>query len=237
MTSPPRRLGVFYKRPVPGRVKTRLSPPLSPGECAELYAAFLDDTLALVRALPVDDVVLFDGSDDPGWAPDSGSGFRRVRQVDGDLGVRMTEAIDELQRTPGGGGAAVLIGSDAPTLHPGVITEAFDRLARGSADLVLGPATDGGYVLIGVSRRPGSLLLQEIAWSEATTLEDTEKRARALGWRTERTAGGTDVDTPEDLARLLDELGDPRTPEDGARALRTRAVLGTLRGNLWDTPD
>lgn len=228
----PRRLGVFYKEPVPGTVKTRLVPPFKPAEAAALYEAFLEDTLETVRGAGADEVVLFDGSAPPGWTPPGGQGLRRVPQVGADLGARMTAALDALL---GGGpagaaepGIALLVGSDAPTLSGAAIRTAFELLEQDRGDLVLGPSPDGGFILIGVARPPGALLVADIPWSAPTTLEATERRARALGWRPVRSPGGADVDTPEDLARLRRELEGPTAPPGPPAAPRTRRVLAGL---------
>lgn len=232
MTFGRRRLGLFYKQPVAGRVKTRLTPPLTPGEAARLYAAFLDDTLALVRSLTVDEIVLFEAGEPPGWIPDTGQGLPWLAQAEGDLGARMAAALDSLLPRSGdlpASDSALLLGSDAPTLPAQAVEEAFRLLEADRGDLVLGPAPDGGYVLIGVRRTTGALLRDGIAWSSPTTLEDTEERARRLGWRPVRSPGGWDVDTPVDLRRLLVEVDALDRRGDRSIALRTRQVLRELR--------
>jgi rSAM/selenodomain-associated transferase 1 len=235
VTRGPRRLGIFYKPPVPGRVKTRLVPPLTPHEAAELYAAFLDDTLTLARRTRVDEIILFDAGDPPGWVPPGGRKLRRLDQRGPDLGARMSVALEELL-VPGPGNlappAAILLGSDAPTLPPSAVEDAFELLESGTGEIVLGPSPDGGYVLIGVCRVPGELLRTGIAWSTESTLRDTETRARELGWRVAHSPGGADVDTPGDLLRLLGELEVLEASPDRSTAPRSRSVLPTLRERI-----
>ncbi len=213
----PDRIGLFFKTPVPGRVKTRLSPPLPPVDAARLYEAFLLDSIRVCRRIETAHTVLFDSADsDEKWS-NLPADLPCLPQSGGDLGERMTAAFRELLGS--GARKAVLVGSDSPTLPGEYLEAAFRQLDR--SDLVLGPATDGGYYLIGLTRDPGDLFTG-MSWSVATVLETTEERARRMGWDVSRTSLWYDVDNFDDLQRLRRDIG------SGADAPSTRAVLATL---------
>ncbi|MEI2646413.1 MAG: TIGR04282 family arsenosugar biosynthesis glycosyltransferase [Candidatus Competibacter sp.] len=194
------RLLVFAKAPVPGRVKTRLARPLGTRGAARLYQSLLRRTLGLACAARLCPVELW-------CAPDSRHGFfsacrrdygvRLRRQCAGDLGRRMNHAFNRTLRE---NKRAVLIGGDCASVGIAELRTAFDRLATGW-DVVLGPAQDGGYVLVGL-RRPCPGMFRGIPWSAPTVLEATRRRLKrsALGWI--ELPSGWDVDTPADLKRL-----------------------------------
>ena len=225
MPAPPaRRLLLFTKPARPGKVKTRLIGDLTPLQAAELHAAFLDDLLDRLRtgrfaltlawALDADDVI-----------PDSP--FPGIRQRGDGLGDRLYNALSEASAD---GATVAALGSDHPTLPVALAERAFDLL-EGGADIVLGPAEDGGYYLIAlraeaVVRR----LFEDIAWSTDQVLPATLERIAELGLRLELLPLASDVDTPADLCRLAAAMadGDLGCP-------RTRALLGKL-GRLEDVP-
>ncbi len=205
-----RRLLLFTKPARPGKVKTRLIGDLTPAQAADLHAAFLDDLLERLRAgrfavtlawaLDAEDVI-----------PDGA--FPGIRQRGDDLGDRLYNALSE---AAAGGAAVAALGSDHPTLPVAVAERAFDLLEAG-ADVVLGPAEDGGYYLIAlraeaVARR----LFEDIAWSTGRVFAATLERIAELGLRLELLPMASDVDTPDDLRRLAmamrdGDLGCPRT--------------------------
>jgi len=135
-----------------------------------------------------------------------------VAQTPGDLGARMAHAI--------GQGAALVVGTDVPTLPHAILSHAIDALA--GHDVVLTPAADGGYVLIG-SRSDPAYLRAAIRWSSRHALADTLRAARAQGLRVALTAPHHDVDTIEDLRVLRAHLG-----LDPGAAPRTAAVIADL---------
>jgi uncharacterized protein len=217
----PRVLAVFARCPMPGRVKTRLAAAIGAEGAARLYAAFLAD---LARALP-----------DPRWAlrwwvAPPADGFAAQLGVDPgacreqrgrDLGERMRCAFASARAE--GFARCVLVGSDTPQLHAGVVAEAFGGLDE--ADVVLGPAEDGGYYLIGL-REPHDVF-RGVAWSTPTVLDRTLARVRSLALRLKLLATRFDVDEAADLDRLRTLLASP----DGATAMpATAAVLATLGG-------
>ncbi|MFL6198089.1 MAG: TIGR04282 family arsenosugar biosynthesis glycosyltransferase [Thermoanaerobaculia bacterium] len=208
-----RRLLLFTKPAREGRVKTRLIGDLTAAEAAALHAAFLDD---LVDRLREGDFELqlawaLDAHEEMPAGPVPG-----VRQQGDDLGERLYRALSE---AAGDAFSVMALGSDHPTLPLALIHEAFERLEKG-AEVVLGPAEDGGYYLIAL--RPGAIdpvLFRDIPWSTDQVLSATLERCRNLA--VELLPPASDVDTPEDLRRLAerlaadtsDDLGCPRTRE------------------------
>ncbi len=191
-------LGIFAKYPEPGRAKTRLIPALGPEGAAALHDQLVRHTLSSVRMLTrdreVDAAIWTAGCDPTRFAEHFKSTFPCVAQPDGDLGTRMLAAMRSMLRTAP---AAVLIGTDCPDLSPGILAAAFDALR--TADVVLGPANDGGYYLIGL-RRPIPALFEGIEWSTPTVLSRTLERAAALGATVRLLPTLSDVDEPQDLA-------------------------------------
>lgn len=207
------------KAPVPGRVKTRLCPPLTEEQAASLAHGFLLDALARARTLAAAALYLAYSPPDAGaiFQEIAGEGITCLPQEGDDLGQRM----DRLSRRllAAGHPAVAIIGTDTPTLPVSVLADALDRLAGGHADLVLGPSEDGGYYLIGM-RRPLHGIFADIAWGGPTVLADTRERAAGLGLKVSLLQSWFDVDTPEDLARLRDALrAEPASAEQTRRCL------------------
>ncbi len=158
-----------------------------------------------------------------GLAP---AGMRCVAQRGHDLGARMANLIVDLL---GAGHPAVLVtGSDLPTVPGAHLAEAARVLSGDDADLVLGPAEDGGYYLVGL-RRATPALFTDVEWGTAAVLEVTRARARALGLRVHLLPPWHDVDTVEDLARLRRDLaGADAGAAPPAGAWRTRRWLAAF---------
>lgn len=219
-----RALAVFVKAPVPGAVKSRLTPVLSPEEAAGLYRAFVGDSLDTVaqwaELSPSHRPFLAYAGHwrhpDPRWTGFAGPVFP---QTEGDLGARLADAFARLFES--GAHAATVIGSDAPEIGVDRLVEAFQALEE--QDAVLGPAADGGYYLLGL-RRPAPELFVGIPWSTGEVLSETIARMDRLGLRHKRLEALADIDTPEDLARLARRLREP-----GARCPLTRAALDKLK--------
>ncbi len=192
--APHDHLILFARWPEPGRTKTRLIPALGAAGAAELQRRM---TLQVLRTALGGDrqvEVRFEGGDAPQMAATFGTGPTYSPQGDGDLGARLGRAVDAAF----GGGAkrVVVVGTDCPALRAAQLTQAFDALAR--ADLVLGPATDGGYYLLGVAA-PQPALFDRIAWSTASVLAETLARAAAQGLWVQQLEALSDVDRPADL--------------------------------------
>ena len=188
-------------------MKTRLIGDLTPAEAAALHAAFLDDLLDRLR----------DGDFELqlAWAlePEDELPAGGIRQQGDDLGERLYRALSEAARD---GSSVMALGSDHPTLPIELVEDAFERLENG-AEVVLGPAEDGGYYLIALrSDAVRPRLFEGISWSTDRVLSETLERCRNLA--VELLPPASDVDTPEDLRRLAaqmstNDLGCPRTRE------------------------
>jgi hypothetical protein len=189
-------LGVFGKEPVAGRVKTRLCPPLSAVEAAGLYRSCLKETVATMGGAGFELVLFFDGDAD--YFRRAFPGFRLLPQGEGDLGERMERALRTL--LAGGSETAALIGSDTPDLPVALVEEAFVALRE--ADVVVAPAGDGGYVLVG-ERRHVPELFHDIPWSTAGVLAATRQRAAELDVDFREVDGWEDLDDIPSLRRLL----------------------------------
>jgi rSAM/selenodomain-associated transferase 1 len=194
-----RRLLVFLKHPTPGRVKTRLAAAVGPEAAADIYRACVELTLERLRALAPQTTLCVDPPDalEPvrAWL---GAGWELRPQIGSTLGKRLADAT--ARAFADGADRIVVIGTDSPWLGAEQIEDAFTRLEQ--RDAVLGPAEDGGYYLIGLSR-PYPALFEGIAWGSEQVLTQTEARARELGLRLASLRRGYDIDDLEDLQRWL----------------------------------
>ena len=197
------RLIIFAKAPISGRVKTRLIPSLGAKAAMCLHQKLIVHSLVKARQARVGPIDLW-------CAPSTAHPFflccqKKFRaglhsQPRGDLGRRMAFALrTTLERAS----SALLIGTDAPSLTEGDLREAAKALARGM-DAVVGPAEDGGYVLIGL-RRFAPELFRGISWGTGCVLAETYERLHRLGWQWHELPKRWDVDRPEDVERLRTE--------------------------------
>jgi rSAM/selenodomain-associated transferase 1 len=192
---------VFARAPVLGAVKTRLARAVGDAAALGLYVAFLDDVCALTAGLGARRVLACAGPlDDPVLAKLAAAhAMELCAQSGGDLGARMEHALDrELAR----GEACLIIGSDSPTVPHRYLDVALQRLI--DHELVLGPATDGGYWLIGARRRAPELF-HDLPWSTPSLLTRTLERLR--GARVALLPFHYDVDDGDDLTLLCAHLG------------------------------
>lgn len=213
-----RGLIVFAREPVPGTVKTRLARDLGKEAATELYAAMLADVLEQAASLDDLRVLVF-------WSQEGDTlpyypaypRLQMFRQSGGTLGERMAAAFSAAFAR--GIHACCIIGSDAPDLPAEYIRQAFDALEHGQADVVFGPARDGGYYLLGM-KRLWEPLFEDIAWSSPQVLAASCERAAELNLATTLLPVWHDIDTIDDLQRLAASAA--------ADALRTRAALRTI---------
>jgi uncharacterized protein len=201
-----RALAIMAKTPVPGAVKTRLSPPLTPDQSAMLARAFLRDAMLVGLRVPTCTVhVILPTQDDPepvlSLAPPQ---VTLHRQSSPGLAEGQRETVKHLLSA--GAEVVALIGADLPTLPSAYIDVAFRSLEDDRADLVLGPARDGGYYLI-ATHGDYPEIFEGIAWSTGEVLDQTLERAAELGLRVELLPEWEDVDDEEGLMRLVDGLG------------------------------
>lgn len=193
------RLIVFLKAPRPGTVKTRLARALGPEVACDAYRRLVATLLNQLAELP--GVELCYSPDDAleEVRPWLREGWRSAPQRDGDLGERLRRAFDRTFAE--GAERIVVVGSDCPTVIPSDIHAAWNGLH--THDVVLGPAIDGGYWLIGL-RRPQPELFRDIPWGESTVLRRTVERARRSGLSLELLREQRDIDTVDDWRHFLD---------------------------------
>lgn len=201
MIYPSDTLMVVAKQPAPGQTKTRLCPPLTPTQAADLYTCFLQDTLDLIRAAGFQGVI--------GYLPEPAEPYFRhlapdmhlTRQCGATLGERLDHLLTEALAC--GARRAVVMDSDSPTLPVEYLSLAFEGLAE--ADVVLGPTRDGGYYLIGM-KQPHPDLLRCVQMSTPHVLTDTLALAEAANLNVTLLPPWYDVDTIADLHELDQEL-------------------------------
>lgn len=226
MPGPDRAVVVMGKVPRPGRVKTRLTPAVSPEVASRLYTAFLLDVFdAVDRAretlglTPVFACAVEDEADRAAGRSLCPNGWRFVEQRGPGLGMRIAAA-----REDAGADHVVIVGSDAPTMPHERFSEAFAALSRVPA--VFGPTEDGGYYLIGLTGRYPALL-DRIPWSTAEVMAKTREAAARAGIRIEELPVGYDIDRVEDLVRA-------RNDASRVGATRTRAAIeAALPSQTW----
>lgn len=224
-------LAIMVKQPAPGQVKTRLCPPLTPGQAMELYLCFLRDKMAQVGriATAIPYLAFTPREAEPYFRELAGETFSLMPQEGKDLGERLHHLSTQLIAV--GHPGAVIIDSDTPSLPDRYLAEAVECIADPHADAVFGPAEDGGYYLVGL-RRSAPALFRGITWSTPVVLEQTLRAAAGTGLRVHLLPLWYDVDTGRDLGRLTREL-----EENGSTARHTWAFLqGFTAGRLEGHP-
>lgn len=191
---PERVLIVFVKNLIPGKVKTRLAADIGTEEALRVYRKLLTRTQRIVSEVNTEVFIYFSDfiPEDDLWAADN---YQKCIQKGVDLGERMYRAISELAQSHR---EIVLIGSDCPDLNSNMIHDAFDAMRY--VDVVIGPATDGGYYLIGMHQAHG-FLFKEIAWSTSSVFTTTRDRMIAGMLNFQMLPVLDDVDTVTDLYR------------------------------------
>ena len=186
---------VIAKAPLPGRSKTRLCPPCTPGQAAALAEAALADTLAAVLATPAARHLLaLEGRPGP-WLP---QGFDVVDQRGEGLEERLAAAFED------GDGPAFLVAMDTPQLTPHLLREALEALTAPGVDAVLGPTHDGGYWGIGLGR-PDPAVFAGVPMSSSATYAVQVERLRELGLRAGGLPALVDVDTIREARQVAAE--------------------------------
>lgn len=220
-----KRLGVFVRVPQPGKVKTRLVPPLSDEEACRLYTAFMRDLFArLGRLKKVRGTVFYAGDDPSGLGDLIPNSYEVIPQASGSLGVRLDAAFRALL-PEGEESTALVIGSDSPDVPIQYIKRAFLKLKH--KDVVVGPACDGGYYLIGL-KSPEPSLFEGIEWGGRRVFEQTLERVRRGELGLSLMPMWYDVDTPASLG-VLSNMIRARQIERSGRLPATEAVLEELR--------
>ena len=242
-------LVIFAKAPIPGQVKTRLCPPLTPDEAASLHGSFVLDAIERStfdvrrsnryaersrRSLEPRTSNFFDRF--VACAPSASHVFFKIieerhgvqllDQIGEDLGARMDQAFRAIFAR--GYQRVLVVGTDLPSLPGACYTQALSLLA--DHDLVLGPSLDGGYYLIGLRRSVPELFVG-MPWSTDRVFSLTRAKAEALGLKTGLLPTWRDVDTIEDLLALIDETGLEAPSHGGSRVTGLRAgALPPSRG-------
>lgn len=186
---------IFVKNPVPGTVKTRMARTVGEERATEAYRHLLRYTQEIARPLTCHRVVYYGDfvNPDDGW-----NGYEKQLQFGQDLGERMLRAFrEQFER---GVGRVIIIGSDCLTITPGHIEQAFAALNE--ADVVIGPATDGGYYLLAM-KRLHSFLFEDMPWSQPELRQLTELALLQDGLTFERLEELTDIDEWEDYENAL----------------------------------
>lgn len=232
-------LAVMTKAPQAGRVKTRLTPPLTPVEAAALNTCFLRDTAAAIseaggKAQGVG--VYTPVGAESAYSEILPGEFILVPQRGDKFGERLLAATHDLLQL--GFSAVCLIDSDSPTVPSNAFGQAVEYLSRAEDSVVLGPSDDGGYYLIGL-KNPHRELFDRIDWSTERVLEQTIAAAREIDLPVHLLPVWYDVDDRATLSRLCQELfGSNGTTPGGFAAPATRDFLSALferegRARVW----
>jgi rSAM/selenodomain-associated transferase 1 len=217
-------LGMFVRQPVPGEVKTRLAAELGAQRACEMYSAFLADLTTRFRAAADRRFLCFapdDASARMHFQKLAGIGYGLWPQPPADLGNRLKQFFTDHLHAPAD--RVVVIGSDSPTLPREFVEQAFEMLK--SADCVLGPATDGGYYLIG-QRHPGWDLFAGVEWSTNCVLDQTVAQIVKRGIRLALLPVWYDVDTADDWSFLRSHVRALAGAGSSINLEATRRVLG-----------
>ena len=223
-------IGIICKAPEPGRSKTRLAAAIGEAAASELSACFLRDVAAAIEAVP-------EALGRRGYgvyAPDGAEGIMRqllpagfglLLQAGDDLGHVLLGATRAL--LDAGHDCVLLVNGDSPTLPPRLLVDGMEALRTPGDRMVLGPASDGGYYLIGL-KRPHAHLFTNIAWGTDSVARRTCGRAAEIGLATTLLSEWYDVDDVKTLRWLQDELAGRSTRfRGGGFAAASRAFLKT----------
>ena len=203
MTDQSCALIIFSKAPIPGTVKTRLIPTLGEEGAANLYMNLLEQTLNKAIESNINDLRLYcTPTTEDVFLEQQAAKFSCTLhlQTGNDLGERMAQALEETLEVYD---SALLIGCDCPALSADDLNMACKQLTQ-DYDLVIGPAKDGGYYLIGLCH-PDKRLFMDVKWGESDVLTRTRKRIKELGLKAYELPELWDLDRPEDLSRYKNQ--------------------------------
>jgi len=223
-TSTPEKIIFFSRYPEPGTAKTRLIPALGPQGAAELQRKMTEHAIRYARRVAanrgVSIEVFYDGDSESNFRQWLGEGLEYRAQIGGNLGERMADAFE--RSFDAGAQRIVLIGTDCPDLTDDLMVSALQSLELN--DVVLGPAMDGGYYLIGLTR-PVPALFEGILWGAGDVAGITLRIASDLGLSLTHLTELIDVDRPEDLAVWDRIVGDRFTTSS---TWRISVIIPTL---------
>ncbi len=206
---------IFAKQPLPGQVKTRLTPDLTPQQAATLYAFSLRQTMTELSCDDYDMVICYSGDQD--YFARCYPRCRRVCQGRGGLGERLQRMFQTAFRS--GWKRVCVVGTDSPDLPRERVRQAFDAL--NDHDFVVVPAEDGGYVLAG-SNKYYPTAFEQIDWSSERVLEQTRSRLVSCQLRYRMLPPWEDIDNVDSLRRYL-----RRHPDNGCARYAQRCLRGT----------
>lgn len=228
-------LTVFARAPQLGKVKTRLTPPLTAPQALALHRAFIEDTLehlarlerpGLQKQLLLSQAL---AEDEKLQIPEA---FQVGFQVDGDLGVRLSRMFESSFER--GATRVVVVGSDSPTLPAQVIADAFDELATGH--VAVGPAEDGGYYLLGCDRFYPELFTG-VSWGSQDVLQQTRDTLERLGIAHTLLVPWYDIDRGDDLTKLRQEIAFLKRSTPELVPIRVAALLPDATGEAQVSVD
>lgn len=217
-----RALIVFVKAPIPGDVKTRLIPHLTGLEAADLYKCFVGDLMKNINRMNSQVKVQVAYQSHPKASDLSWLGMKNAPEIFKQDGRSLGERLIHAFGVAFGRGAkqVVIIGSDSPNLPKDYLDQAFESLVN--SDVVLGPSSDGGYYLVGLSR-PCLKLFEDVSWSTDQVFERTSHNAQQHGYTLRILPSHYDIDTINDLKFLAQDLS-----REGNRAPTTKRYLSQL---------
>jgi rSAM/selenodomain-associated transferase 1 len=231
-------LVIFAKAPIPGQVKTRLCPPLTPDEAATVHGSFVLDTLERTKAaitklhLQADRYLACAPSSTLAFFKimEERQGVRLIDQEGADLGARMQRVSEILFAR--GYQHVLIVGTDVPSLPLEYYKQALGLLAA-RHDVVLGPALDGGYYMIGLSKAAPALF-HDMPWSTDRVLTVTHQKAAASGLSVGLLPEWRDIDTIDDLRELIEasRLDAKKPKQEQSFSNRTAGALQLLAKRL-----
>ncbi len=227
-----RALVVMAKSPREGEVKTRLCPPLTLAQASTFHECLLMDTVAkMERCLSARLWIAFAPDGDEYFRSAFGERAKLMSQRGRDLGERMHHIFVDLSQL--GYREIVVLGSDIPTMPVSSVEQAFHVLGSNVKDVVLGPAGDGGYYLVGL-KTPVEEIFHGISWSNPVVLRSTVQRISHLGLKLTLLPLAYDIDLAEDLERLWSDFA--RSPALCEEVPKTYAFLVDFFGSRPRTP-
>jgi rSAM/selenodomain-associated transferase 1 len=216
----PRILGLFAKRPRAGQVKTRLAAEVSSEWAEEAATAFLLDVVDKYATVGDNRVLVYTPSQEREFfARIAGANYQIVPQIEGDLGCRMHDFVLAQMQTRKE--RIVVLGTDSPTLPVSYVEQAFAHLE--TSDVVLGPAFDGGYYLLGCARRLPPIF-ERIAWGGPNVLAETIEKLHDPNWSVALLPMWYDVDTLEDWRFIRSHIAAMRRAGIDPQAPRTEQL-------------
>ncbi|WP_419784040.1 TIGR04282 family arsenosugar biosynthesis glycosyltransferase [Maridesulfovibrio sp.] len=210
---------IFVKFPVAGKVKTRIGQDLGFETAAELYTAFVEDMLHNLESIGISPIIAFDPFQPEEKYRDWLGDRHYIPQHGENLGARMFNALQKVFK--GGSNTAILTGSDLPDLDPEIVQQAMLNIKKAPA--CIGPASDGGYYLIGFQKDYlTKSIFENMEWSTERVFGETISRLKKINIKPAILSEHQDMDTIADLKRLA------ASPSNAHRCPKSKALLSTI---------